>query len=134
MKIAIKFSSQGNYQSHCTDSTIVDLKQVVPNNEGFEFYEISKEQLTNIRYLKLAAGEITIDESAKQADIANFEIAKKISENKIRLSMLSQDIIQALAGETVPELSERKEEFIQLHNEVRILEGKEPRAIEGEIL
>lgn len=134
MKIAIKFNSQGDYQSHCTDSTIVDLKQVVPNNEGFEFYEISKEQLTNIRYLKLAAGEITIDESAKQADIAKFEIAKKISENKIRLSMLSQDIIQALAGETVPELSERKEEFIQLHNEVRILEGKEPRAIEGEIL
>lgn len=134
MKIAIKFSSQGNYQSHCTDFGITDLKQVVPSNEGFEFYEISKEQLTNIRYLKLAAGEITIDESAKQADIANFEIAKKISENKIRLSMLSQDIIQALAGETVPELSERKEEFIQLHNEVRILEGKEPRAIEGEIL
>ena len=51
-----------------------------------------------------------------------------------RLDALSKDIVQALAGELVPDLEDRKAEFIRLHNALRELEGKEPREIaeEGE--
>lgn len=44
-----------------------------------------------------------------------------------RLSRLSEDMIQAMAGEIVPDLDDRKAEFVALHNELRALEGKEPR-------
>ena len=44
-----------------------------------------------------------------------------------RLSKLSQDFIQAMAGAYFEDLEARKAEFQSLHNELRQLEGKEPR-------
>ena len=52
---------------------------------------------------------------------------KRISEIKPRLEQLSQDIIQSLAGAEFEDLEERRKEFQTLHNELRILLGKEPR-------
>ena len=51
----------------------------------------------------------------------------RISEIKPRLEQLSQDLIQAQAGAVFEDLEERKLEFQTLHNELRILLGKEPR-------
>lgn len=53
-----------------------------------------------------------------------------LSAKQYRLAQLSQDLIQAYVGEIVPNLVERKAEFIALHNELRVLEGKEPREVE----
>lgn len=50
-------------------------------------------------------------------------------ELKVELSKLSEDIIQSQLGEIVPNIEERKARFISLHNELRVLEGKEPREI-----
>lgn len=44
-----------------------------------------------------------------------------------RLNKLSQDFVQAMAGAYFEDLEERKTEFQTLHNELRQLEGKEPR-------
>ena len=44
-----------------------------------------------------------------------------------RLNQLSQDFIQSLAGAEIENLEERRLEFQELHNELRVLEGKEPR-------
>lgn len=44
-----------------------------------------------------------------------------------RLNQLSQDIVQAMAGAYFEDLEDRKAEFQTLHNELRVLEGKEPR-------
>lgn len=44
-----------------------------------------------------------------------------------RLNQLSQDFIQAMAGAEFKDLEERQSEFQALHNELRALEGKEPR-------
>lgn len=44
-----------------------------------------------------------------------------------RLNQLSQDFIQSLAGAEIENLEERRLEFQKLHNELRVLEGKEPR-------
>lgn len=51
----------------------------------------------------------------------------RIAEIKPRLEQLSQDLIQAQAGAVFEDLEERKLEFQTLHNELRILLGKEPR-------
>ena len=52
---------------------------------------------------------------------------KRIAEIKPRLEQLSQDIIQSLAGAEFEDLAERQKEFKTLHNELRVLLGKEPR-------
>lgn len=51
----------------------------------------------------------------------------RIAEIKPRLEQLSQDLIQAQAGAVFEDLEERKAEFKTLHNELRVLLGKEPR-------
>ena len=51
----------------------------------------------------------------------------RIAEIKPRLEQLSQDLIQAQVGAVFEDLEERKLEFQTLHNELRILLGKEPR-------
>ena len=51
----------------------------------------------------------------------------RIAQIKPRLEQLSQDLIQAQAGAVFADLEERKAEFQELHNELRILLGKEPR-------
>ena len=51
----------------------------------------------------------------------------RILEIRPRLEQLSQDLIQAQAGAVFEDLEERKAEFRVLHNELRILLGKEPR-------
>lgn len=44
-----------------------------------------------------------------------------------RLSQLSQDFIQVQLGAVFEDLETRKQEFRDLHNELRILQGKEKR-------
>lgn len=43
------------------------------------------------------------------------------------LCALTQDIVQDMAGEYIPDIAERKKRFVELHNELRIYEGKTPR-------
>lgn len=50
-------------------------------------------------------------------------------EIQARLNALSQDFIQSLAGEIVPNIEERQSEFVTLHNELRELLGMSPREI-----
>ena len=57
------------------------------------------------------------------------ESQKRIPEIQLRLDQLSQDIIQDMAGEDVPDIENRKAEFIELHNELRVLLGKDERKI-----
>ena len=46
---------------------------------------------------------------------------------KNRLNELNQDFVQVLCGAVIDDIEERRQEFIALHNELRILLGKEPR-------
>lgn len=101
--------------------------------DGIEL-EFSKEELDEI-CIHQASGEIPKYTQEKglyfekytptQEDIRE----QRKSELKAELSKLSEDIIQAQAGEVVPNIEERKARFITLHNELRELEGKEPREI-----
>ena len=51
----------------------------------------------------------------------------RIAEIQARLTELDHDIVQDIAGEIVPNIEERKAEFVTLHNELRTLLGKEQR-------
>lgn len=44
-----------------------------------------------------------------------------------KLNQLSQDFIQADLGAEIEDIEERKQEFKELHNELRELLGKPPR-------
>lgn len=57
------------------------------------------------------------------------EHQKRIPEIQLRLDQLSQDFIQDIAGEYVPDIENRKAEFVELHNELRVLLGKDKREI-----
>jgi len=70
---------------------------------------------------------------AEELKLLNEKLARKLYIQK-RLNELSKDVIQSLVGENVPNLDLRKAEFVALHNELRVLEGKEPRTlIESEV-
>ncbi|MCL2177322.1 MAG: hypothetical protein FWB72_05225 [Firmicutes bacterium] len=51
----------------------------------------------------------------------------RIIEIEWELSKLTQDFAQAEAGLEIPDLSERKAKFRELHTEIRELVGKQPR-------
>ena len=55
-----------------------------------------------------------------------------LEEKKSRLSELSKDIIQSEAGIIVTNITSKKLEFCNLLNEVRSLEGKQPKEINFE--
>jgi hypothetical protein len=59
----------------------------------------------------------------KQKEIDQLRIA----EITLRLEKLDQDFRQVDLGAIIPDIAERKAEFITLHNELRSLLGKPPR-------
>lgn len=73
---------------------------------------------------KVVAVEHEVTEEELKAQ-RKFEIIE-------RLNQLSQDFVQAMAGAYFEDLEERKAEFQTLHNELRVLEGKEPRQYKKE--
>ena len=79
------------------------------------------------RLKNLPQEEIVLTEEQIQAELELAKTNQRIAEIKPRLEQLSQDLIQAQAGAVFEDLEERKAEFQELHNELRILLGKEPR-------
>lgn len=109
------------------------MKEYKMTIDGIEL-EFSKEELDEI-CIHQASGEIPKYTQEKGLYFEKYiptqdEInEQKKYELKTELSKLSEDIIQSQAGEIVPNIEERKAQFISLHNELRVLEGKEPREI-----
>ena len=56
-----------------------------------------------------------------------FKKQERIEFIKRRLDELTKDFIQEMLGAVIPNIEEKEAEFISLHNELRELEGKEPR-------
>ncbi|MDE6583258.1 MAG: hypothetical protein K2K31_01225 [Clostridia bacterium] len=75
-------------------------------------------------------GKIRIEEIEREAtkDI-EIEKAMEIEQKKNSLAELTKDFAQVQAGLVVPNIEEKKEEFRNLLNEIRQLQGKEPREI-----
>lgn len=78
--------------------------------------------------------ETIIEREETQEEMAKREQYEQRETNRVRaaeirteLDKLSQDFIQVQCGEIIPDIEERKQKFVRLHNELRVLEGKRPR-------
>ena len=72
----------------------------------------------------------TQSEAYKQAKAKNevkINKIKQIAEKKSRLNELTKDLAQVQAGLVIDNIEDKKAEFRKLLNEVRVLQGKEPR-------
>lgn len=49
---------------------------------------------------------------------------RDIRQLKMQLQPLNEDLLQAMAGVTIPNLEEKKAEFKRIHGDIRELEGK----------
>jgi hypothetical protein len=64
--------------------------------------------MTNVYY-------ISKEEKKRRRDIRQL---------KMQLQPLNEDLLQAMAGVTIPNLEEKKAEFKRIHGDIRELEGK----------
>ena len=81
--------------------------------------------------LKVVDGRVVAVEHEVTEEELNEQRKFEIKE---RLSQLSQDFVQAMAGAYFEDFAQRQLEFQELHNELRVLEGKEPREYRQENL
>ena len=96
---------------------------------GFENFVELEEPLAEIDLNKKWDGtKFVISSNPK---VAEKEKQKRIEEIQARLTELDQDIVQDLVGEAVPNIEKRKSEFVTLHNELRVLLGKEERELKN---
>ena len=119
-----KFDENGKIQSY---SEVKNLEDIRPDPTGFE--QIGTFAAEDIQYLVKKNGIVQVDAERKAADIESAKNAKVYQENKQILAKLTEDIVQYMAGEDVPNIEERKAEFIRIHNEVRAYEGKNARGV-----
>lgn len=108
-----KYNEASNF-ANVNDYTIIEveaIKEEVPSVDG-------STEIKTVRQFKI------IEKPKPTQDELN---KIRIAEIQQRLVELDQDIVQDIAGEIVPNIEERKAEFITLHNELRTLLGKEPR-------
>lgn len=75
----------------------------------------------------LKDGTTQIIEDDRQMDTSEYDKQKSIMEKQKRLAELTKDFAQVEAGLIIDDLDERKQEFRTLLNEVRVLQGKQPR-------
>ena len=75
----------------------------------------------------LKDGTTQIIEDDRQMDTSEYDKQKSIMEKQKRLAELTKDLAQVEAGLIIDDLDERKQEFRTLLNEVRVLQGKQPR-------
>ena len=78
------------------------------------------EQIEGTKNYHFVVKEEIINKDTYSVEQRKFEI-------QTRLSQLSQDFVQAIAGAYFEDFETRKAEFQTLHNELRVLEGKKPR-------
>lgn len=75
----------------------------------------------------LKDGTTQIIEDDRQMDTSEYDKQKSIMVKQKRLAELTKDFAQVEAGLIIDDLDERKQEFRTLLNEVRVLQGKQPR-------
>lgn len=105
----IKDSSKFKYALDCLETD----KNIVRTFEGQLVFE---EEIKKEEYLQ-----------AENEFYNNIKINTQIEEKKQRLEELTKDLTQAQAGLIINNIEEKKSEFRVLLNEIRVLQGKEPR-------
>lgn len=101
----VKFLSSTGYQTYPETDDMIDIDE-----------DILKEIGKTLQY-----------SNGKILPFDGFEKLKREDYIKSRLSQLTQDFIQVDCGAIIPDIDLRRKEFASLHNELRVLQNKEPR-------
>jgi hypothetical protein len=120
MKICIKdneFNPTLLYQEWCSEETAIEM--------GYAIIEVDEKYADCCfeDFNKDLTFDVEKYDARKQKEIDQFRIA----EITLRLEKLDQDFRQADLGAIIPDIEERKAEFITLHNELRQLLGMPAR-------
>lgn len=120
MKICIKeneFNPSLLYQDWCTEEKAIQM--------GYKIVDIDD------KYSDCAFDDFDEDFTFS---VEKYQTRKQAEENKQllpvkvkRLEELRKDIVQDIVGLYMEDIEARKEEYITLLNEVRVLQGKEPK-------
>ena len=104
-------------------------------NQGKTRLEITDEEWQQLLKEQSDGKEIYFKDGKLQTRdrIVTEEDKKNIRINEIRelLTELNYDFMQYFSGEDIEDIEKRKQRFIELHNELRSLLGKEERKIRG---
>lgn len=101
---------------------------------GETSYQTYPETIDMINFEEEDLKEIGITKKFENGQIVPYEANNKIIETKKqRLAELTKDFAQVQAGLVIDDLEERRAEFRTLLNEVRVLQGKDPRQIKESV-
>lgn len=141
MFVAIRKEQNGSLY---LDKDIYSRKHEIKDNNGniqlVPIFTDEKLAMPPYNYTKVEIDDIYADcQSSDFNDNLTFSVdkynARKTLNNNLirqreiqaRLNELSQDFVQVVVGAELDDIEERKQEFKELHNELRGLLGKEPR-------
>lgn len=128
MRIAIKFDENGRMESYCSDLSITTKDEIQPSSDGFEFYETDL-PLKYIHFFVLRDGKIELDKNALDIEKAAVERRQRHAALKAELARIKEDIEQERFGLVRGDYAEKRAQAADIINELRVLEGKEPRPI-----
>lgn len=101
---------------------------------GETSYQTYPETIDMVNFEEEDLKEIGITKKFENGQIVSYEANNKIIETKKqRLAELTKDFAQVEAGLQIDDIEERRAEFRTLLNEVRVLQGKEPRQIKESV-
>jgi len=98
---------------------------------GTEEYQTDGWYVTDMTQQEIAAKQAQRDTWAAQAQ-SEADKTAQIAALKRELAAISEDIVQDIAGKYVPNIADKKARFMIAHDQLRTLEGKEPRAAKEE--
>ena len=126
MRIAIRFDDNGRMESYCSDLSVTTKDEIQPSSDGFEFYETDL-PITDIHFFVLRNGKVELDEDAKRSTVAADNAARRYPE----LAKIKEDIEQERFGLVRDDYAEKKARAAEIINELRVLEGKQPREVQS---
>lgn len=91
--------------------------------------DYAPEELT---YVVMRNGVISLDEAAMKRNIKKMHVDNKIRALKAELEKIKEDIEQQTFGLVRDDYAVKKRRAAEIVNELRVLEGKEPRELKEE--
>ena len=123
--IAIKKSSNGKL--YIDKDFFSRFKEEDLNKFGYQKTAVPKKYFEEIRSCDFNIETLVFDENYFISRVEREKKLEKLPRLQSRLNELSQDIIQSQCGAVFEDLEDRIKEFQSIHNEIREIQGKEPR-------
>lgn len=116
----IKFDSNDRLYSFSYDE--------MPPDEAYEYSE-TEYNFNDLAYVAKQDGKIYLDEEAKKKALDKIQKDYEARTLKVELERIKEDIEQETFGLVRDDFTSKKRRAAEIINKLRVLEGKEPRAL-----